>query len=160
MPKNDIEAFDYLISDKDTAVEIDYLTYALFAYKKKRWIDHFSEQNNGQAPTQSQIDGWITQLSDFDFAQMRNDAGDFFHVAAEEHLQDFIEHQKKKAVDESILAAVKAHTSWWKHLGIALLMAIVAPVMLGGVLFFASFFDKSVPIHVEFSQGKPPSEKP
>ena len=48
MPSNDIEAFEYVVSDKETALEIDYLTYAMFAYKKQKWIEHFSGQTMGK----------------------------------------------------------------------------------------------------------------
>jgi hypothetical protein len=56
---------------------------------------------------------------------MRNEAADFFHFSAEEHLADYIEEQKKQAVSTSILSEVqstmtrvKAFRSPWKHLGI------------------------------------------
>jgi hypothetical protein len=82
---------------------------------------------------------------------MRSEAADFFRDSAEEHLREYIEDQKKRAVDGSILSEVqstmtqiRSFTSPWKHLGIALLMARVAPVLLGAVLFFLGIFDKSL----------------
>jgi hypothetical protein len=150
MPGNDIEAFDYVVSDKDTALELDYLTYAMFAYKKQRWIEHFISKNNGTSPTQVQIDAWISQLTDFDFTQMRNDAGVFFDDASREYLKNYIEEEKQKAVDASILSKVKEFTNPWRDLGIALLMAILAPVLLGLIVFGFSLFDKSFPVHVTF----------
>src|SRR5215813_15391846 len=117
MPNNDIEVFDYLIADENTAVEIDYLTYDIFAYKKKQWIDHFKKQSDQNQPNQGQIDQWIGQLSEYDFWQMRNEAAEFFHNSAEEHLKDYIEAQKKAAVDSSIVSEVKNFTSLWRHLG-------------------------------------------
>jgi hypothetical protein len=38
MPRSDIEVFDYLTSSSETTAEIDYLTYALFAYRKRQWM--------------------------------------------------------------------------------------------------------------------------
>lgn len=155
MPKNDIEAFEYVLADKDTPLEIDYLTYAMFAYKKLQWIDHYKKNNDDNIPSQQEVDTWISQLSEYDFYQMRNEAADFFRLAARELLKDEIEEEKKTAVGESILGEVKSiksevesFTSPWKHLGIALLMAIIAPVFFGGLVFFWSLFDRSFPIHV------------
>jgi hypothetical protein len=148
MPNNDIDVFDYLRANTETPLEIDYLTYAMFAYKKAQWIDHFKSRNADRHPTPQEIDGWITELSDYDFYQMRTEAADFFHNAAEEHLKDYIEQQKKEVLDSAIIADVRRFTSPMRHLGIALLMAIVAPIILGGIIFFASLFDKSFPLHV------------
>jgi hypothetical protein len=155
MPNNDIEVFEHLTADRDTPLEIDYFTFAIFALKKKKWIEHYKERNNGNAPSQADIDNWISQITDFDFGQMRNEAADYFHAAAEDHLEEYIEDQKKEAVKESILSEVesamtkvKSFTSPWKHLGIALLMAVIAPVLLGGIFFFLGVFDRTFPVHV------------
>jgi hypothetical protein len=150
MPNNDIEVFEYLISDKETALEIDYLTYAMFAFKKKQWVDHF-EKIHARKPDQAQIDDWMSQLTEYDFWQMRNEAGDFFDLSAKDYLKDYIENEKQEAIDKSILDRVKSYTSAWKHFGVALLMAILAPIFLGGVIFLISIFDSSFPIHVTFS---------
>src|SRR5438105_10949952 len=103
----------------------------MFADKKARWIEHFKENNNGADPRPADINNWICQLSPYDFLQMRNEAADYFHFAAEEHLRQWTADQIKQGVDSSILAAVKSFTSWWKHLAIALSMAILAPIILG-----------------------------
>jgi|SRR5271167_2974493 len=96
MPNNDIAVFDYLLSDEKTAVEIDYLTYAVFAYRKRQWVDHYKSRNNDQQPDQAAIDAWISELTDYDFIRMRTEAADFFQDAAEEHLADYIAQQKNK----------------------------------------------------------------
>lgn len=154
MPSNDIEVFEHLTADQDTAVEIDYFTYAIFAVNKKNWIELF-KKNNNRLPNQGEIDAWISQLTDYNFYQMRIEAADFFHNSAEEHLADYIEHQKKEAVETSILSEVqsvatrvKSFTSPLRHLGIALLMAILAPIVLGGIVFLLAVFDRSFPIRI------------
>jgi hypothetical protein len=157
MPNNDIEAFEYVVSDKETAVEIDYLTYAMFAYKKKRWIEHFKERNSGATPTQQQIDGWICELSSFDFEQMRNDAAAFFDESARSYLSEYIKNEKKLAVDQSILREIKTYTDPWRHLVIALGMAILAPLVLGGLVFLYLLFDKTFPVHIIFGNVETPS---
>jgi len=72
MPKNDREVFDYLISDDGTRLEIDYLTYSIFAHRKAHWISHYTEQN-GKEPDQVEIDRWICQVTDYDFRMMRSE---------------------------------------------------------------------------------------
>jgi hypothetical protein len=154
MPTSDIEVFEYLRSDNETPLEIDYLTYAVFAYKKQQWCAHFRAQSSDTAPTQAQIDNWISQLSDYDFEQVRNEAVDFFHTAAEVHLHDYIEQQKKEAIDQSIVGVVREYTSPSRHILIALGMALVAPIALGGLIFFISLFDSHFPIHVTFGADR------
>jgi hypothetical protein len=156
MPRSDIEVFDYLTSSSETTTaEIDYLTYALFAYRKRQWIDHFTS-GNGKEPTQRDIDGWISQLTDYEFVQMRKQAAEFFKDAAEEYLRDYVSQQRAEAVEHSILSEVRIFTSPWRHVSIALLMAIVAPLILGGLVFLWSLFDASFPFHISFT---PPTQK-
>jgi hypothetical protein len=106
MPNNDIEVFEHLTVDQETALEIDYLTYAIFAYKKKHWIAHF-QKRHGKAPSQAEIDEWISQLTDYDFSQMRDEAANYFQFASREYLQEYIEDQKNEAVNSSILNEVR-----------------------------------------------------
>jgi hypothetical protein len=160
MPNNDIEVFEYLKSNNETPLEIDYLTYAVFAYKKQQWCEHFKTHNNDQPPTQAQIDHWISQLTDYDFDQVRTEAVDFFHLAAEEHLRDRIEKEKKAAIEQSILSEIKEYTSPWRHVLIALGMALVAPIALGGFIFFLSLFDTNFPVHVTFGHEAPTPAAP
>lgn len=154
MPNNDLEVFDLLTSNDETPLEIDYLTYALFAWKKQQWVEHFQKQNN-QRPTQAQIDVWINQMPDIEFDVMRRDAVQYFDAAAKEYLADQIEEEKKKAVNESILAEIKQFTSPWKHVGMALVMAIVAPVFLGGLIYLYTLFDSSA--HPSISKQETPA---
>src|SRR5690242_9644262 len=122
MPNNDIEVFEYLISDQATAVEIDYLTYAVFAHRKSHWLDHF-EKVGGRKPTQTEVDTWIQQITDYDFDQMRSEAAEFFDSSAKSYLANYVEEQKKSAIDHSILSEVKVFSSPWRHAFIALAMA-------------------------------------
>lgn len=88
---------------------------------------------------------------------MRREAVQFFEDAARAYLAEQIEEEKKKAVNQSILAEVKQFTSPLKHFGIALIMAIVAPLLLGGLIFFYSLFDNS--FHLTISKQEAPSAK-
>jgi hypothetical protein len=109
MPNNDLEVFDHLTSNQETQLEIDYLTYALFAWKRKQWVEHFAAQHNAR-PTQAQIDEWIAQLPDSEYEIMRNDTARAFDDAAQVYLAEQIEEEKKAAVDNSILAEIKQFT--------------------------------------------------
>lgn len=154
MPGSDLEVFDYLLSDASTPEEIDFLTYALFAFSKKQWVEHFAKQN-GRPPDQGEIDGWIAQKSDYDFTRMRREAADFFDEAAKEYLASHIETEKINAVSSSILGEIKRYTSPWKDLGIAMLMAVIAPILVGTVLFLFSIFDSSFQFHINAAASPP-----
>lgn len=167
MPANDLEVFDHLTSNEETPVEIDYLTYALFAWKKQQWVEHFVKQNS-QRPTQAQIDAWINQLPDSEYEDMRSEAVQYFDAAAKLYLADQTEEEKKKAISQSILAEIaasnsatlaeiKQFTSPWKHVGIALAMAVVAPLLLGGLIFLYTIFDNS--FHLTISRQEPAPAK-
>ena len=75
MPKNDREVFDHLLSDKGTALQIDFLTYAVFAHEKREWIKLFESQSGGQAPTQGDVDNWISNLTDSQFVSSNCSSG-------------------------------------------------------------------------------------
>jgi hypothetical protein len=160
MPSNDIEAFEYVQSDGSTPLEIDLLTYAMFAHKKMKWIEHFEKQHNGEKPTQILIDEWISQLSDYDFGQMRDEAASFFDSSSKIYLAKYIEEQKKEAVGQSILSEVRRFSNPWRDFGIALLMAILAPILLGAGFFLASTFDRAVPVHITFGGNGASHEGP
>jgi hypothetical protein len=157
MPDNDMEAFEYVVSNSETALEIDYLTYAMFAYKKRMWLEHFKRHNNDQMPTQAQIDGWISQLSDYDFLQMRNEAAGFFDDSAKEYLREYTAERERTAVNDSILRQVKSYANPWKDILITIICAIVAPLILGTALFIFSIFDKTFQIHVSVGSTQPPA---
>lgn len=156
MPNNELEVFEYFTSGEDPFQEINFVAYALFAYKRKEWCDHF-EQQKGRKPTHGEIDDWIGQLPDFEFRQMRGDAAAFFHTAARAHLETEIEQEKAEAIEDSILDEIREYTSPWRHLAIAAMMAVIAPVAIGGVLFLVGVFDSHFPIQVTIRHSQSPA---
>src|SRR5215471_18042505 len=132
MPATDYEVFELLISDTESEPQILFLAYATFANHKREWIKHYKQQHDNAAPSQSDIDQWISNITHLQFNDMKEEAARLFDSAARDYLSDEIEVGKKQAVDASVLAEVKSFTSPWRHLGIALLMAILAPILLGG----------------------------
>jgi len=99
--------------------------------KRAQWIDHFKSRNADRHPNQQEIDGWIAELSDYGFEQMRTEAADFFHNAAEEHLKASIERQKKAVLESAILADVRRLTSPMRHLGYCLVNGYRGPCNFG-----------------------------
>jgi hypothetical protein len=154
MPANDIEVFEYLTTSLDNTDEIDYLTYAIFAFTKREWIEYFESRNN-RRPTQREIDSWIGEIMPHQFDQMRSQAAEFFQSAATEYLKDYIEEQKREAVRRSILSEVQNFTSPARHILIACIMAVIAPLILGGIIFLFSIFDKNFHPVIQLS---PPSQ--
>ena len=148
MPANDREVFETITSTEDTEVYIGFIAYAIFAHHKREWTKLYEKDHNGQAATQQDIDQWISNITDLQFNEMKEEAARFFDSAARDYLKDEMEDEKKEAVNQSILSEVKGFTSPWRHLGIALLMAVLAPIILGGIIFFFGIFDSSFPIHI------------
>lgn len=179
MPNNDREVFDRLTDGDGEPVE-DFLTYALFAFQRREWVNHAIE-TNGTAPSDADIDGWIRNLTPYDFDQMRTRAAGFFDVAARSYMAPEIEAAKEEALRQALLrevrgvtevqkselgaavATVKTAGSFWTQLGVALLAAIVAPLIIGGVIVFALAFSDRFPSIREIARGAAPgmlSDKP
>jgi hypothetical protein len=97
MPKSDLEVFERLTQDADTATEIDFIAYAMFAFEKKEWIEHHVKIS-GHPPTQEQIDSWISNITDFQFQNMREKAIDFFDDSARNYLEEEIAQAKHNTV--------------------------------------------------------------
>jgi hypothetical protein len=133
MPKSDLEVFERLIQDAETATEIDFIAYAMFAYEKREWIKYHAE-NCGNPPTQQQIDSWISNITDFQFQDMRDKAIDFFDNAARNYLEEEIAQAKQQVLESAIIQKVQAASAFWKQLATALLTAVLAPILLGGIL--------------------------
>jgi hypothetical protein len=133
MPRSDREVFDHLTSDSTTEPHIDLLTYAQFAAEKKEWMLLF-EKSNDRPPSQAEIDAWIAGVTDYQFNRMRSAALDMFSESAESYLAQRIADEKEKLLTSTLVSQVKAATSFWKQFGLAVLTAILAPLILGLVL--------------------------
>jgi hypothetical protein len=144
MPANDREVFEYLTADQSTPIEIDMLTFAIFANEKHEWMK-LSEQQKGRPPTQDEIDDWTSNLTDWRVAQMRHEAAQFFDISARAYLGEEIAAGKEEVLRSSLIREVKAAGSFWKQMTIALATAILAPLIIGGVIAFALTYDRIVP---------------
>ena len=111
-------------------------------------------------------------ITEYDFTQMREVAARSFHESACTYLKPHIEQQRELAVNSSILEEVANHntaaivkigefTNPWKHALIAFGMALIAPLVLGGIILLASVFDSKFPFKiVPASQAETPTNKP
>lgn len=158
MPANDREVFEYLKADQETAVEIDFLTFAIFAHERQQWCELFEKQN-GHQPSQAEIDQWISQITNWRFEQMREEAVRFFDIAARIYLEDEMEEAKTAVFQDTIIREVKAAGGFWRQLFLALMAAILAPLIIGGIIAVAIVYDKFYPTIGSVSEHlvKPPS---
>jgi hypothetical protein len=144
MPSNDREVFDYLSSDPETLIEIDFLTFAIFAQERREWHKLFVQQK-GQPPSQAEIDGWVSQITSWRFDQMREEAVRFFDKAARDYLAEEMEEAKRAVFQDTIVREVKAAGGLWRQLFLALIAAILAPLIIGAIIAVALSYDKFYP---------------
>jgi hypothetical protein len=76
---------------------------------------------------------------------MRNEAAGFFDTAAREYLEDEIEAAKRGVLDAEILKEVKAGGNFWRQIWIALVTAILAPLIIGGRIAAAIAYNDRFP---------------
>jgi len=94
---------------------------------------------------------------------MREDAARLFDKAARQYLADEIEQHKRNAVRDSILVEVKSAGAFWKQMAIALVTAILAPLIIGAMIAAALTYDRVAPTatalsqHILGRQSQPPA---
>lgn len=165
MPANDREVFQYLTSDPDTPIEIDLLTFAIFAQELREWHNLIESQRKAP-PTQPEIDAWVSQITTWRFDQMREEAVRFFDKAARAYLADEIEDLKTQVFQDTIIREVKAAGGFWRQLALAVIGAVLSPLIIGLIIASALLYDKwyptigSVSDHAKPSVTTPPSSLP
>lgn len=148
MPGSDHEVFQYLKSDPANSEAENNLTFALFAREKDEWIKHFTGQHQ-RPPSQGEIDGWTANISDYHFSQMRSQAASFFDVAARAYLTEEIETGKREVLESAIIARVQSAGAFHKQLSIALLTAVLAPIIIGSIIAAFLAYNKVFPTFVQ-----------
>lgn len=151
MPKDDRDVFDYFRADQDSPIEIDLPTYALYAFEKYQWHEQF-QLEHGRPPDPADIDRWINDITPNRFKNMREEAARLFDNSARTYLADEIEAQKQQAVRSSILNEVKAAGAFWRQMAVALVTAILAPLIIGGLIAAALTYDRVIPSASEISR--------
>ena len=147
MPSNDREVFDHLASQAEVGKQerqIAFLSYALFAYEKREWIKLFKSKNADEESSQADIDGWISNITGSLYTTWRNEAERFFVDAADAYFEDRFLGEREAILRSAIVSEVKAAGSFGRQLGIALATAILAPLIIGGVIALAIVYDKQM----------------
>jgi hypothetical protein len=155
MPASDREVWDFLRKDQASSSELNFITYAIYSFEKYDWISQH-EVAAGAPPSQQDIDRWTAQITPYRFSVMREKAAALFDDAARRYLADEIERQRQDAVDSSILAAVRSASAFWKQAALALLTATLAPIILGGMILGARYYDLFYPTASAVSRAAPP----
>jgi hypothetical protein len=158
MPANDREVFEYLKADDSTPIEIDLLTFAIFAHERQQWCELFKQQKS-EDPTQVEIDDWISQITEWRFGQMRDEAARFFDIAARDYLSGEVEAAKKAVFEDTIIREVKAAGGFWRQLALALIAAVLAPILIGAIIASALLWDRTAPTITAISEKMQPSAK-
>lgn len=151
MPKSDLEVFEYLSSDPQTSLHVDYLTYAIFTHDKHSWIAHFEAQH-GRLPTQEEIDTWISNITEQQFGRMMDAAVEFFDNAARAYLADELATEQEKTFQGTLVKTVTQGLSFKRQLGLSLLSSILSPIILGLILVSIVNYDRWFPSVVKLFQ--------
>lgn len=184
MPSSDREVFEALTNDPAHSEISNFLTYALFAFDRREWIAYIAAER-GEAPTQAAIDEWTANLSPHAFDQIRLRATSFFEFAARDYMADDIEAARQETLQGAVvrevmsateaqklglaatLTEVKAAGAFRKQFSIALLTAILAPLLIGAAIGAALIFSDRFPSLREIAaasavrgQAKPPAGQP
>jgi hypothetical protein len=97
---------------------------------------------------------------------MRDEAIRFFDKAARAYLADEVEDLKKQVFQDTIIREVKAAGGFWRQLALAVIGAVLSPLIIGLVIASALLYDKwyptigSVSDHAKPSVTAPPSSPP
>jgi hypothetical protein len=159
MPANDREVWNYLRGDVETPTELDFISYSIYAFEKYDWVEQF-EKDTGHIPSQADIDQWISHITPNRFNSIRKAAAELFDIAARRYLADEIAEERQHAVDTSILDAVKSASAFWKQAALALITAILAPLIIGGMILAVGAYDHFYPTATDVSRALPPRAEP
>ena len=162
MPASDREVFQHLTSDPNQSEVSNFLTYAQFAFDRREWIA-YRTQEDGREPTEEMIAAWTADQTPHDFEQLRLRAASFFDYAARDYMQPEIKAagddalrsgvlrevasavEVQKAGLAATLAEVRSAGAFRKQFGIALLTAILAPLLIGAAIGAALIFNDRLP---------------
>lgn len=121
MPINDREVYLHFHGHADDPPEVSALAYAGFAKSKYDWVEHF-EARERRAPTAEEMDHWIADLPMSRLEDLRQDAIDFFDLAARAYMEADLMQAAEAAKDQVILKEIvniglRIHhmTSFWRN---------------------------------------------
>ena len=144
MPDADRRVFDYFAENAETAREVDYLTYASYAFSKFEWSRKYLEQN-GREPTQAEMDKWADELPDSRLDEIHDAASRVFQSAAQAYMADQVREATRRAVLTSIDTEIKRHngavegmirsatsfrSNLWPNIGVSLLSSFIFSIVI------------------------------
>lgn len=106
MPADDREVYEHFNSRPDDPAEVIALAYAGYAKAKYDWVAHVEARHN-RSPSSEEVDRWIADLPDSRLEDLRQDAIDFFDLAARAYMAGEMERAVKEARDEAIVREVR-----------------------------------------------------
>jgi hypothetical protein len=110
----------------------------------REWIRLFRTRNADAEPSQADIDNWIANITESQFTTWRGEAERFFVEAADAYFEDQLDIERDTILRSAIVSEVKAAGAFWKQFAIALLTAVLAPLLLGAVISLAILYDKGM----------------
>lgn len=158
MLTSDREVFEKLVTDTNHPDFSNYLTYALFASDRRDWIAYMTAET-GDAPGDEAIAAWTSNVTPSTLDQLRTRAATIFDVAAQDYMAPAIEQARQETLQSSVLrevsgateaqkaglaatlAEVQAAGSFRKQFSIALLTAILAPLLIGAIIATALVYN-------------------
>ncbi|MGP9819516.1 hypothetical protein ACTZWW_05840 [Salinarimonas sp. NSM] len=152
MPASEREVYEHLLARADSARAVTMIAYAVFAEERKHWIDLFRARA-GRAPTQSEIDDWVADLPEVRFKKLLDEAATYFDDAARSYLKTEMDGLRDRILQSQIIRQVRAASGWWRQLAIALMTAILAPLIIGAVIVSALAWGTALPSLVDMSVG-------
>ena len=101
MPKNDREVWDLVVSGShgnSKFRELNYLTYAIYSFEKFEWYEQI-EKEKSQPPSATEINEWISQITETRVKAWRESAARTFDEAARSYQKDELERNRRAIID-------------------------------------------------------------
>lgn len=127
----------------------------MFAYERDEWIKHYAELH-GNEPNQAEIDNWTSNISEYHFASLRQRAITFFDTAARDYLGGEMSAARQHAIETEIVTRVRAASAWWRQFAIAVITAVLTPIILGAILASILAYNEGLQI---LGRGTPASQQ-
>ena len=147
MPTNDRDVWVDILSGSEPS-ELQYLTYAIYSFEKYEWYKQF-EAKKGVPPTPAEFNDWISQITESRIKVWRENAAKFFAEAAATYMRDYIAQERQNALNDHLITLIDTKldknaealrdrldlfsraTALWKQILVAVVIAILSPIILG-----------------------------
>lgn len=143
MPANEPEVLERFLNSQRPH-DVALLAFGLFGKQKVEW-QKFIHQQSGQWPTKAQVEAWISNLPHATYDGLLKDAEQMIARRS----NPIAEMQR---VGDEILAQVAVANSFFKQLRLAIATSILTPMIVGGLLATAVFYDRLTPYWDRFEK--------